>query len=128
MRIKSVAALGLCLLASACATSWEPVYGPVPQTAEAQQGRKVRLMMKEGGLPVEMQYLRVEGDSLVGFTGEPPQRLAVAVEDVQLILVRQADADAPVNTAIKTTGVVLVALIVASIVAMIAFMDVVDDL
>ncbi|HEU4883063.1 MAG TPA: hypothetical protein VFT45_12475 [Longimicrobium sp.] len=114
MRIKLLAALGLCLLSTACVRKWDPQYGPVPQTAADNQGRTVRLMMKNGG-PVELRNMRVEGDSIVGDAGYPPQRYAVAAEDVQVLTVSRVDRESPVTEAISTVGAVALALILGAV-------------
>lgn len=95
MRLKPAALLGLCLPAAACAPGYAPQYGPVPQTAAANQGGTVRLILKADGTPVELTHMRVEGDSILGLTGYPPKRYAVATEDVQVIAVRGADTGSP---------------------------------
>lgn len=113
MRLKSVAVLGLCLLAAGCATSWEPQYGPAAQAASANQGGRARLMMKDGSR-IDLEFMRLEGDSIIGSIGEPPQRVAVAAEDVQLVLVPHTDTSSPIKTAIITVGAVLIAALVVS--------------
>ena len=116
MRITRIAAvLALCLLAAGCAHSWEPQYGPVPQTAAANQGQTVRLILKQGGTQVEMKNMRVEGDSLVGESGSPQQRVAVAADDVQVITVARREGDSTASTLIKTAGVVAIVLILAGV-------------
>jgi hypothetical protein len=114
MRIKPLAVLGMCLLAAGCATRFEPRYGPVPETAAANQGRTVRLMMKQGG-PVELRNMRVEGDSIVGDAGYPPQRYAVATQDVQVITVSQVDHASPVNNVLGTIGLIAGAAILGAL-------------
>jgi hypothetical protein len=122
MRMKTIAALGLCLLTTACSTKWEPQYGPVPQTAAANQGSTVRVAMKGGGM-MELKNMRVEGDSIVGETGNPPQRYAVATADVEVISVSHLDGNSPVNTAITTLGAVAIALIVGAVLLAVEIMD-----
>jgi hypothetical protein len=114
MRSKSVAVLGLCLLAAGCATNWEPQYGPPSQAASANQGGRARLMMKDGSR-IDLEFMRLEGDSIIGSMGEPPERVAVAADDVQLVLVPHTDTSSPIKTAIITVGGVLIALIIASV-------------
>ncbi|HEU0298454.1 MAG TPA: hypothetical protein VFR37_03350 [Longimicrobium sp.] len=112
MRVHSVAALGLCLLASACVTTWEPQYGPVPQTAAAHQGRTVRLVLVGGQTSVDLQNMRVEGDSIVGESGNPPQRLAFATTDVQVVMVSRRDESSAANAIITSVGQVAIAMII----------------
>jgi hypothetical protein len=127
MRIAPVVALGLCLLATGCVQKWEPQYGPVPQSAAANQGSRVRLIMKQDGASVELGNMRVEGDSIVGEAGRPPQRIAVATEDVQVIAVSRADSASPVNTAITTVGVVLIVGLLAVVIIAVEFLDAIPD-
>jgi hypothetical protein len=123
MRVKSVLVLGLCLLATGCVTNWEPVYGPVPQTAASNEGRTVRLIMQPGMPTVEMENMRVEGDSIVGEAGNPPQRIAVATADVRVITLSRIDNDSPINTTIRTVGIIILVAVVGSL---IAFMELID--
>lgn len=116
--IKSLAALGLCLLASACVTRWEPQYGPVPQTAAANQGSTARVVMNDGS-EIEMRNMRVEGDSIVGEMGNPPYRIAVAMDSVRVISVAREDTASPVNTGIKTIGAVAIGLIAAAVIGLV---------
>ncbi len=127
MRITPVVALGLCLLATGCVQKWEPQYGPVPQTAAANQGGKVRLIMKGDGASLELTNMRVEGDSIVGETGRPPQRVAVATEEVQVIAVSRADSASPVNTAITTLGAIAILVLVGTFIVIIEFLDAIPD-
>jgi hypothetical protein len=123
MRSKFIAALGICLLATACVTKYEPQYGPVPQTAAANQGRAVRLILKAGGAPVDIYNMRVEGDSIVGDMGNPPQRYAVATEEVQVIAVSEVDSASPINTAITTLGAIAIAIILATVLLVVELAD-----
>lgn len=123
MRITPIAALGLCLLAGACVRNWEPQFGPVPQVAAVNEGRTVRLIMQPGMPTVEMENMRVEGDSIVGETGTPPQRIAVATEDVRVISISKVDNDSPINTTVKTVGMVVVVLVLGGL---IAFMELIE--
>jgi hypothetical protein len=116
--IKSLGALGLCLLTAACVTRWEPQYGPVPQTAAANQGSTARVVMNDGS-GMEMRNMRVEGDSIVGETGAPPHRVAVAMDNVRVISVAREDTASPINTGIKAIGAVAIALIAAAVIGLI---------
>lgn len=123
----SLAVLCLCLLAAACVRAWEPQYGPVPQTAAANQGRTVRVMLRADGTPVELRNMRVEGDSIVGEVGAPPRRYAVATDDVQMILVSKTDTNSAVRTGIITTGQVVLALTLAGLIALLALIEKIPD-
>jgi hypothetical protein len=89
-RLRSAAALGVCLLAAACTQKWAPQSGPVPQAAASQQGRRVRLSLTDG-TQVELTHMRVEADSILGVASAPPRHYAVATEDVQAIAVPEGD-------------------------------------
>jgi hypothetical protein len=126
MRVKPIAVLGLCLLTTACVRNWEPQYGPVPQVAAVNEGRTVRLIMKPEMPTVEMENMRVEGDSIVGETGQPPQRIAVATADVRVLSISKVDNEAPFNTTVRTVGMVLIVLIVAGLAAFIELIDMIE--
>ena len=111
--ITSLAAVCLCLLASACSTAWEPQYGPVPQTAAANQGNTVRVVMK-GGAAVELKDMRVVGDSIVGQIGTTPQRHSVATADVEVISVGKVKGQSDFATTVLTAGAVTIVGIIAS--------------
>lgn len=123
MRMRSIAVLGMCLLAAGCTRTWEPQYGPSPQVAAAHQGRTVRVVMKGGGAHLEIRDMRVEGDSMIGETGNPPSRVAVATEDVQVISISRHDAQSPANTLITTIGIVAVTIVLASVWLFVELMD-----
>lgn len=124
MRLKPMAVLCLCVLASACSTAWEPQYGPVPQTAAANQGNTVRAVMK-GGSTVELKNMRVVGDSIIGETGTPPQRLAVATADVEVISVGRIKGQSDFATTVLTAGAVSIVGILAGVWL---FWKVIDDI
>ena len=108
MRGVHVSTIALCIMAAGCTSSWEPQYGPVPQVAAAQTGRTVRVVTRDRGT-VELQNVQVIGDSIVGDAGNPPQRIALATSDVQVVTVRRSN-HSTANTAIIVGGATLVAL------------------
>jgi|GEM_PF-3992329 len=122
--VQSLVTLCLCLLASACSTAWEPQYGPVPQTAAANQGNTVRVVMK-GGAAVELKNMRVVGDSIVGEIGTPPQRHAVATADVEVISVGKVKGQSEFATTVLTAGAVTIVGILASVWL---FWKIIDDI
>lgn len=126
MRVESILVLGLCLLAGACVRSWEPQYGPVPQVAAANEGRTVRLILQPGMGTVEMENMRVEGDSIVGESGTPPQRIAVATADVRLISNSRVDNDSPINTTVKTVGAIVIVLVLGGLLAFLELIDAIE--
>ena len=121
MRASVLPVLALCLLAGACTTSWEPQYGPVPQVAAAHSGRTVRVVRKSD-VSIVLQHVQVVGDSIVGEVGNPPQRVAIPMDDVQVITVPRRD-DSLGKTAIVTGGTVLVALLAATVATLLIFDD-----
>lgn len=126
MRIKLIAVLGLCLLSTACVRGWEPQYGPVPQVAAANEGRTVRLIMQPGMPALELENMRVEGDSIVGEIGQPPRRTAVATADVRVISISKVDNESPINNTISTVGMVLIVVVVAGVAAFIELIDLIE--
>jgi len=116
MRRLHLFSLALCALTAGCVSSWEPQYGPAPQVAAAQTGNTVRMVTRDRGI-VELRNVQVVDDSIVGDTGDPPQRVAVAASNVQVISVRKSNHSST-NTAIITAGVALVAIFALSLAAL----------
>ena len=111
MRAVHVSTIALCTMAAmaaGCTSSWEPQYGPAPQVAAAQTGRTVRVITRDRGA-VELRNVQVIDDSIVGDAGDPPQRVAIATSNVQVITVRRSN-HSTANTAIIVGGATLVAL------------------
>lgn len=121
MRAVHVSTIALCIMAAGCTTSWEPQYGPAPQVAAAQTGRTVRVITRDRGA-VELRNVQVIDDSIVGDAGNPPQRVAIATSNVQVITVRKTN-QSTANTAIIVSGATLVAL---SVLGVIWFNDIFD--
>jgi hypothetical protein len=113
MRKLSLSTLALCALAAGCTTTWEPQYGPVPQVAAANTGRTVHLVTRDGRT-LELRNVQVLDDSIVGDTGSPPERVAIATANVQVVSVRKSERSTA-NTAIVVGGVVLVAITALSV-------------
>jgi hypothetical protein len=113
MRKLSFSTLALCALAAGCTTTWEPAYGPVPQVAAANTGRTVHVLTRDRGT-LELRNVQVLGDSIVGDAGNPPERVAIATADVQVVSVRKTDHSTG-NTAIVVAGAVLVAIVGLSV-------------
>ena len=120
---KTLVLAALCGAAGACTTSWQPQYGPIPQVAAAQTGHTIRVLTRDRGT-IELRNLQVEGDSIVGESGTPPQRVAVATADVTVITTPKSERSTA-NTAIIVGGVVLVALTALSL---LWFKDIEDTL
>ena len=113
MRQFPLSTLALCALTAGCVSSWEPQYGPAPQVVASQTGNTVRGVTRDRGI-VELRNVQVLDDSIVGDSGEPPQRVALATSNVQVISVRKSN-HGPTNTAIITAGVALVAIFALSL-------------
>lgn len=114
MRAIHVSTIALCIMATGCTSSWEPQYGPAPQVAAAQTGRTVRVITRDRGA-VELRNVQVIDDSIVGDAGNPPQRVAIATSNVQVITVRKSN-HSTANTAIIVGGATLVALTALSVI------------
>ncbi|HEU4558253.1 MAG TPA: hypothetical protein VFS20_10400 [Longimicrobium sp.] len=102
----------LALSASAC-HSWHAQTGPAPEVVAAQDGRRTLRVTRRDQSVMVLANAQVVGDSIVGTTGSPPQRAAVAVADVQRIDRRGVNA-------FKTGGLVFGTLLVATAVAVAA--------
>jgi hypothetical protein len=90
----------VCLLAGAGACqTWQrrPVDGTVP--AAVARDRPVRVLRTDAST-LELAHPQVVGDSIVGETGTPPRRTAVALADVQRL-------DEPRVSAAGTGGLLL---------------------
>lgn len=123
MRAIHVSTIALCIMAAGCTSSWEPQYGPVPQVAAAHTGRTIRVLTRDRGT-LELRNVQVEGDSIVGESGTPPQRVAVATADVTVITTPKTDRSTA-NTALVVGGAVLVAI---TGIALLWFKDIEDTL
>jgi len=82
-------------------------------------GETVRVLRKTD-VSVVLHNVQLIGDSIVGDAGEPPQRTAIAVSDVQMITTRQTDTSVA-TTGIKTAGIVVVAVLAAGLLAIAEF-------
>lgn len=117
MRYRSLAASLLLLSAAAC-HSWRPQTTPAPQVVEQMNGRgTVRIVRNDQSVMV-LSEPRVEGDSIVGTTGTPPQRAAVAVADVQRIDTRRVSATKTGGLAVGTIVLVSVIAVAAAVAAL----------
>jgi hypothetical protein len=87
----------------------------------AHTGETVRVVRKSAA-SVILHRVEVIGDSVVGDAGDPPQRTAIALSDVQMVTVRQTD-NSVANTGIKAVAVVLVALLAVTAIAITQFDD-----
>ena len=119
LRSCTVRALGAaCLFAAAACQSWHPQTTPAPQVVEQMNGRgTVRVFRRDQSVMVLSQP-QVVGDSIVGTTGDPPQRAAVAVADVQRIDTRRVSATKTGGLAVGTIVLVTAVAIAAAVAAL----------
>lgn len=116
MRYRFLAASILMLSTAAC-HSWRPQSTPAPQVVEQMNGRgTVRILRRDGSVMV-LASPQVAGDSIVGTTGNPPQRAAVAVADVQRIDTRRVSATRTGGLAVGTIVLVSAVAIAAAVAA-----------
>jgi len=116
---RSLPMLCLPLLAGAC-HSWRPQTTPAPQVVQQMNGRgTVRILRRDGSVMV-LSIPQVVGDSIIGTTGNPPQRATVAVADVQRIDTRRVSATRTGGLAIGTIVLVSAVAIAAAVAALLA--------
>jgi len=115
--LRAVLTAALCLAAGACTTRWQPQNGPVPQVAAAQTGRTIRVLLRDRAA-IEIHNVQVVDDSIIGETGKPPQRVAVATADVQGITTPKTD-----HSTANTTVLVVVGVLVGLVVVMAAWVN-----
>jgi hypothetical protein len=98
----------LCCSLAAC-TTWRaaPVTGP--QAVSLSGASAVRITRSDMSVVV-LQHPQVQGDSVIGQAGNPPQRVAVATSQIQRLEVRKVSAT-------RTTGLSLGVLAAVTIVA-----------
>jgi hypothetical protein len=107
MRIVSLALVGCSLAVAACTTTWHAAPGPVPDAVMANAGGTVRVLRKND-VSVVLHNVQMVGDSIVGETGDPPQRMAIALADAQTITVAHTDTSLA-KTGIQAVGAVVLA-------------------
>ena len=114
MRRRSLAILpfAIALSAGAC-HGWNAQTSPAPEVVAAQNGRGTVRVIRHDQSTMVLANPQVVGDSIVGTAGDPPQRTAVALADVQRVDTRRVNAW-------KTGGLVFGTLLVVSAVAVAA--------
>lgn len=113
--LRSVGA-ALLLSAGAC-HSWRPQTTPAPQVVEQMNGRgTVRITRRDQSMLV-LASPQLVGDSIVGTAGNPPQRAAIAVADVQRIDTRRMSATRTGGLAVGTIVLVTVVAVAAAVAA-----------
>lgn len=111
----------LSVSAAACTSSWQTQSGPVPEVLAAHSGKTVRVVRKSD-VSVVLHRVELVGDSVIGDSGDPPQRTAIPLSDVRMITVRETDTSVA-STGIKAVAVVLVALLAVTAIAIMEFED-----
>jgi len=120
MRIRSALAIVLAVSATTTATacsSWRHQDGPAPQVLAGQHG-EVRVTRHDHAV-YRLRDATVVGDSIVGTSGSPGERVAIAVADVERIDARKVSA---VKTGAATIGVLAVVSVIAVAAAVAAFL------
>ncbi|HET7228423.1 MAG TPA: hypothetical protein VFJ16_00335 [Longimicrobium sp.] len=113
---RSLSLLFLVLMAGAC-HSWRSQSSPAPQVVASMNGRgTVRLLRSDQSVMV-LSSPQVVGDSIVGTTGNPPQRAAVAIADVRRIDTRRVNAAKTGGLAVGTIVLVSVVVVAAAVAA-----------
>lgn len=125
MRSRIPIFLLLSVSAVACTTAWRQQSGPVPDAIAAHSGQTVRVVRKSEPTVV-LANVAVVGDSVVGDMGRPPQRMAIALSDVQAITVKETDTTVA-TTGLKVAGVVVVALLALTAIAIHEFAHILDE-
>jgi len=121
MRFRTLAAAALLVLSAGACTSWRTQPGPAPEAIGRLNGSgTVRLTRRDMSVMV-MSAPLVVGDSIVGISSsEPPQRVAVAIADVQRIDAKRVSATKTGGLAIGTVLIVSVVAVAAALVAVLA--------
>ena len=109
-----LAALALLAFLSAC-TKWSTTRDPVDQVIREQEPSKVRVTLADYSV-VELRMPKIMGDTLKGYAVEvaPPNRpsriVAIPLEDVRQLEVREGDALATTAFFIAGIGITVLAL------------------
>jgi hypothetical protein len=117
MRSRFLSAAALLVLSAGACTSWRTQPGPAPEAIGRLNGSgTVRVIRRDQSVLV-MINPQVVGDSIVGISGNAPQRVSVAIADVQRIDARRVSATKTGGLAIGTVLIVSVVAIAAAVVA-----------
>jgi len=117
MRYALIVCLGFTTAAAGC-TSWHAQSSPAPEVvARMNGGGAVRLQRHDHSWLV-LRGPRVEGDSIVGMAGSPPERTAVAVANVERIDARGMSATKTGGLAVATVLLLIAVAGIATAVAL----------
>lgn len=81
-----------CTTGVAGCTSWHTQSSPAPEVVTRLNGGGAVRVQRHDHSWVVLRAPRMEGDSIVGLAGSPPERTAVAVADVERIDARGVSA------------------------------------
>lgn len=111
--------LGIALIATLTGSCyrWAPEVED-PQRMLREEPGRVRVVMEDGSVVVDLREPRLVGDSLIGFErrGGTTSRRAIALADVQLLYTRRLDRGATVTAAaLAGAGVAVVYTIIKAV-------------
>ena len=109
--------LSFLLVAQGC-TSWKQRPLTAGVTPAFSTERPVRITRSDRS-EIVLEHPRIEGDSLIGDVGNPPQRVAVALRDVQRIEDRSVSLARTGGLVVGAGAVLFSVLIVATVLTVI---------
>ena len=109
--------LSLLLVAQGC-TSWKQRPLTAGVTPAFSTERPVRITLSDRR-EIVLEHPRIEGDSLIGDVGNPPQRVAVALRDVQRIDERSVSLARTGGLVVGTGAVLFTVLFAVLVVAVV---------
>ena len=109
--------LSLLLVAQGC-TSWKQRPLTAGVTPAFSTERPVRITLSDRS-EIVLERPRIEGDSLIGDVGNPPQRVAVALRDVQRIDERSVSLARTGGLVVGTGAVLFTVLFAVLVVAVV---------
>jgi hypothetical protein len=107
--LRRTVCLALVLTQLAACMTWRPVLATSDQQADTEPIARARLRLRSGA-ELSLRDVRVRGDSVVGYAGDPRERRAVPIADVASIERRRLSVG-------RTAGIVVGAAAVTTIVA-----------
>jgi hypothetical protein len=107
-----------CMTAAAGCTSWHAQSSPAPEVVARMNGGGAVRVQRHDHSWVVLRGPRVEGDSIVGMAGSPPERTAVAVADVQRIDTRGVSATKTGGLAVGAILILIAAVGIAAAAAL----------
>jgi len=121
MRFRTLAAAALLALSAGACTSWRTQPGPAPEAIGRLNGSGTVRVTRLDRSVLVMSAPLVVGDSIVGIASNgQPQRVAVAIADVQRIDAKRVSATKTGGLAIGTVLIVSVVAVAAALVAVLS--------